>query len=195
MKTLLSLMLLCATGYAAAFHNVEDFVNFANTVKGKTVEIPAQLAEKAHEFKAKALRMHAHQVREVAKQIKNPLEKHKYIKVAKQIDLLADNVEFLPAHNFRKTFRHPEKMLLLKAAKAELMAEKLRLIGRQLHDEKLVQKADKVEQWGKQLKDAVLRSKCQAYEGPEAMTEAREADEGADYAEANEEEEEEEEMA
>ncbi len=163
MKRILSLALLCAFGgYALAFHeamNVGDLITFARAVKGKTVIIPAKLAQKKHDLKAAALRIHAQHLREVAKQIKLPLASAKYVRAAEGYDLLADKVEFLPVFDHKMTFTNPGAMLLKKAMGAEVMGEVLDSIGQQTGNSMIVQRAEAIEKFGEELKER-LKAAC-----------------------------------
>ncbi len=162
MKRILSLALLCAfgVGYIGAHHEkIADLVEFAHAIKDKTVTFPAELTQKWHEFHAEKLRMHAHHIRQVAKQLPL-LKKRQYLRIAAQLSNIADEIEVLPAVSFEETFTHPKIMLGLKAKKAELMGEKLDQIGRQLHMPKLVAKAEEIQKWGEELKEALKKSEC-----------------------------------
>lgn len=187
MKRILSLALLCALGFASlgAFHNVEDMVYFAQAVRGKSVTIPAEFVQKKHDLMAKGLRMQALEVRTIAKQIKNPVVRAHYRHVASAMDRLADRVDTTPAVSFTKTFTHPGVMLLMKAKKAELMAELKRLVGEQLGDEKIIREADEVEKKIAELKSRLKKAVCPASEMMEGEDYQEDEDEGCDYCEGS----------
>lgn len=162
MKKLLSLALLCIAGvtYVSAT-TPADLVAVAEALKGKTVDIPAELVAKKHELMALKLRVHARHVRKIAADIEDPWVQRRYVRAAEKMDRLADTVEFLPAVDISMTIKHPEKMLWLKAHKAELKGKTLQTIGKDLNNEKITALGAAVTQWSKDLREAIAKSKLE----------------------------------
>lgn len=162
LKMVLSMGLVCMLGGSIlAVHNVDDLIYFAHAVKGKKIEIPASLSKEWHRLIAKGVDMHADHINEVAYQFQDPA-REQYLKLARVAYKVADRLKTLPEMNHTMTFEHPEKMLWLKAKKAELLGKKLSLIGEQLNDPRISQHALEVSKWGKDLKEALKRSECAA---------------------------------
>ncbi len=162
MKKLLSLALLCmaAVTYVSA-HTPADVVALAEALKGKQIDIPACLVAKKHELMALKLRVHAQYVRKIAARIEDPWVQRKYVRAAEKMDRLADTVEYLPAVDISLTLKHPERMLWMKARKAELKGKMLQTIGKDLNDEKIVALGAAAVQWAKDLRAAIAKSKLE----------------------------------
>lgn len=135
----------------------EEMVQVLESVKGKTVEEPKELLRSWIDFKVRAFRMAAEAMDDFADQIKNHRDRRKYEDVARLYKRLAHRLERLPIPQQKmiKHFKNVDVWLALKAEKADLVAQEMRSIGKQLNNEKMIEKSQEVEQWAKTLKSSI----------------------------------------
>jgi hypothetical protein len=148
----------------------EKYGNVINKLEGQEITEPNDLMEKWHKFKAKKLNLAAEEVKNVTKQIKDPAIKEQYLKVARTMNKLAEQLLDLPIPKqpLKKSLKNLKKWKHLKAEAMALKSEQLKVIADQTGEDLVLKEADRVERKAEKIEAALEAADKSAYKSEES---------------------------